>query len=430
MTGILVQMPKTNWPAPLAHGPLSATVRLPGSKSLTNRELVLAALANSATELIDPLVSRDSQLMIAALESLGTGFQWIGSDLVVTPNKLHGPAQIDCGLAGTVMRFVPPLAALATGEISFDGDEGARRRPMHTTIDSLRALGVEVEANTKALPFRVIGHGSIRGGELEIDASASSQFVSGLLLAAARFEQGLTLRHTGAELPSLPHIEMTLATLRQRGVVAKSLDERTWRVEPGEIQGGRVVIEPDLSNAGPFLAAAMVAGGSVSIPNWPNQTTQVGNEFLNILPMMGASVKLEKNVLTIGSTGEIHGIDIDLSIGGELAPVIAALAAIADSPSQLRGIAHLRGHETDRLHALATEINRAGGKAVETSDGLIIEPSALHGCTWETYEDHRMATAGAIIGLRIPGIVVENIETTSKTMPEFATLWKEMLEAK
>ncbi len=430
MTGILVQMPKTNWPAPLAHGPLSATVRLPGSKSLTNRELVLAALASSPTELIDPLVSRDSQLMIAALESLGTGFQWIGSDLVVTPNKLHGPAQIDCGLAGTVMRFVPPLAALATGEISFDGDEGARRRPMHTTIDSLRALGVEVEANTKALPFRVIGHGSIRGGELEIDASASSQFVSGLLLAAARFEQGLTLRHTGAELPSLPHIEMTLATLRQRGVVAKSLDERTWRVEPGEIQGGRVVIEPDLSNAGPFLAAAMVAGGSVSIPNWPNQTTQVGNEFLNILPMMGASVKLEKNVLTIGSTGEIHGIDIDLSIGGELAPVIAALAAIADSPSQLRGIAHLRGHETDRLHALATEINRAGGKAVETSDGLIIEPSALHGCTWETYEDHRIATAGAIIGLRIPGIVVENIETTSKTMPEFATLWKEMLEAK
>ncbi len=430
MTGILVQMPKTNWPAPLAHGPLSATVRLPGSKSLTNRELVLAALASSPTELIDPLVSRDSQLMIAALESLGTGFQWIGSDLVVTPNKLHGPAQIDCGLAGTVMRFVPPLAALATGEISFDGDEGARRRPMHTTIDSLRALGVEVEANTKALPFRVIGHGSIRGGELEIDASASSQFVSGLLLAAARFEQGLTLRHTGAELPSLPHIEMTLATLRQRGVVAKSLDERTWRVEPGEIQGGRVVIEPDLSNAGPFLAAAMVAGGSVSIPNWPNQTTQVGNEFLNILPMMGASVKLEKNVLTIGSTGEIHGIDIDLSIGGELAPVIAALAAIADSPSQLRGIAHLRGHETDRLHALATEINRAGGKAVETSDGLIIEPSALHGCTWETYDDHRMATAGAIIGLRIPGIVVENIETTSKTMPEFATLWKEMLEAK
>lgn len=430
MTGILVQMPKTNWPAPLAHGPLSATVRLPGSKSLTNRELVLAALASSPTELVDPLVSRDSQLMIAALESLGTGFQWIGSNLVVTPNKLHGPAQIDCGLAGTVMRFVPPLAALATGKISFDGDEGARRRPMHTTIDSLRALGVEVESNNKALPFSVIGHGSIRGGELEIDASASSQFVSGLLLAAARFEEGLTLRHIGAELPSLPHIEMTLETLRQRGIVAIALDERTWRVKPGEIRGGRVVIEPDLSNAGPFLAAAMVAGGSVSVPNWPDHTTQVGNEFLNILPRMGASVKLEKNTLSVTSSGTIHGLDIDLSIGGELAPVIAALAALADSPSQLRGIAHLRGHETDRLKALVHEINRAGGNAVETSDGLVIEPAELHSCTWETYEDHRMATAGAIIGLRVPGIVVENIETTSKTMPEFATLWREMLEAK
>ena len=429
--GIFDQMTSSHpfWPAPLGKR-LDANVTLPGSKSLTNRELVLSALASDKTLLVAPLKSRDSMLMISALQSLGTQFEWQGADLLVTPKSLSGPATIDCGLAGTVMRFVPPLAGLAVGQIDFDGDEGARRRPMHTTIESLRALGVAVEAETLSLPFVVHGTGEILGGELEIDASASSQFVSGLLLVAAKFKNGLTLRHTGSELPSLPHIEMTLETLRQRGVEAKTLDERTWRVEPGEISGGRVVIEPDLSNAGPFLAAAMVCGGKVSIPNWPAKTTQVGAEFERILPLMGAMVEVEDSVLTIESDGQINGIDIDLSIGGELAPVIAALAALANSPSKITGIAHLRGHETDRLKALSTEINRVGGKAKELTDGLEIEPGTLHGGQWFSYEDHRMATAGAIIGLRVQGIEIENIATTSKTLPEFVELWSGMLEGK
>jgi 3-phosphoshikimate 1-carboxyvinyltransferase len=414
------------WPAPQGRD-LDATVALPGSKSLTNRELLLSAIASEPTLLVAPLVSRDSKLMIQALESLGISFEWQGADLLVTPGKLTGPAVIDCGLAGTVMRFVPPLSTLAVGEISFDGDEGARRRPMHTTIDSLRALGVEVSADSDSLPFTVSGNGSVAGGVLEIDASASSQFVSGLLLVAARFENGLTLRHTGVELPSLPHIEMTLETLRQRGVDAKTIDERTWRVEPGLISGGRKVIEPDLSNAGPFLAAAMVAGGEIRIPNWPNLTTQVGAEFVRILPMMGAKVSLQDGVLTLQGDGVIHGIDIDLSIGGELAPVIAALAALADSPSRITGIAHLRGHETDRLSALTTELNKLGGDVTELADGLEIRPAKLHAGQWLTYEDHRMATAAAILGLRVPGIEVENIATTSKTMPEFVNLWQAML---
>jgi 3-phosphoshikimate 1-carboxyvinyltransferase len=417
------------WPAPQGRN-INATVALPGSKSLTNRELLLSAIASEPTLLIAPLVSRDSQLMISALESLGIDFQWQGGDLLVTPKALKGPANIDCGLAGTVMRFVPPLSMLATGEISFDGDEGARRRPMHTTIESIRALGVEVTVDSLSLPFTVHGTGRVSGGELAIDASSSSQFVSGLLLVAAKFEQGLTLRHTGEELPSLPHIEMTLETLRQRGVNAKTIDERTWRVEPGPISGGRKVIEPDLSNAGPFLAAAMVAGGSVSIPNWPKITTQVGAEFERILPLMGAKCVLENDVLTISSDGQIHGIDIDLSIGGELAPVIAALAALADSPSRITGIAHLRGHETDRLSALTRELNSIGGAVTELEDGLEIRPAALHSGKWQSYEDHRMATAGAILGLRIPGIEVENIATTSKTMPEFTKLWQDMLDTK
>lgn len=428
---------KPTWLAPVAKSAINATVALPGSKSLTNRELVLSVLAAEPTTLNAPLESRDSALMIEALRKLGAAFSGdLKSALTVSPpREIQGSAAnsgtvtIDCGLAGTVMRFVPPLAALANGDVTFDGDEAARRRPMHTTISSLRALGVEVEDHgTGSLPFTVKGTGKVRGGELTIDASASSQFVSGLLLSAARFELGLTLRHEGEHLPSLPHIEMTLDTLKKRGVIVSNPEPTVWRVEPGEILGGEITIEPDLSNAGPFLAAAMVAGGSVTVPHWPDTTTQVGDEFDGILQQMGATIVRDERGLTVTGTGQIRGINIDLGIGGELTPVVAALAALADTPSVITGVAHLRGHETDRLAALAAEINRIGGVCRETQDGLEIDPSAnLHGALWQTYEDHRMATAGAIIGLRVPGIQVEDISTTSKTMPNFAQMWLTML---
>lgn len=366
--------------------------------------------------------------MIAALEAFGVSFESRGNELQITPGVLSGPAKIDCGLAGTVMRFVPPMAALATGLIEFDGDTAARRRPMQTTIESLRQLGVEVVGHPDSLPFAIVGKGSIRGGEITIDASKSSQFVSGLLLSAARFDEGLVLHHSGEHLPSLPHIDMTIQTLRQRGVGAAQIGPASWEVKPGEIGGGRIQIEPDLSNAGPFLAAALVAGGSVEIPNWPAETTQVGAMFPELLTKMGAEASLDEGVLKVSGSGEIHGIDADLSAAGELTPTIAALAALADSPSRLTGIAHLRGHETDRLSALVTEINRLGGKATELADGIEIEPAELHGGLWHCYEDHRMATAGAIIGLRVPGVEVEDIAATSKTMPEFPQLWRSMLE--
>ena len=419
----------SRWSAPVASNALSATVELPGSKSLTNRELVLAALASEPTTFAGALVSRDSSLMLDALVSLGSTVSCIGTTSpTISPALLSGDAEIDCGLAGTVMRFVPPLSTLNHGRITFDGDEGARKRPMDTTITSLRALGVTVEAETLSLPFTVIGTGEVEGGELTIDASSSSQFVSGLLLVAPRFKNGLTLRHVGESLPSLPHIEMTLECLRQRGVKVSNPEPAVWRVEPGPIAGGFKQIEPDLSNAGPFLAAAMVAGGSVTIPSWPDTTTQVGNHFDGILQQMGAEIVRDDRGLTITGTGVIHGIDIDLSVGGELAQVIAALAVLADSPTRITGIAHIRGHETDRLAAMATEINRIGGNCEETEDGWIITPTdTLHGDLWHSYEDHRMATAGAIIGLRVPGVEVENIETTSKTMPNFASMWTTML---
>lgn len=416
-----------SWSAPQAQG-FKASVRLPGSKSLTNRELVLSALANQPSTLIDPLYSRDSQLMLEALKSLGTSFEKSANRLRVIPGELTGPAKIDCGLAGTVMRFIPPLAALATGEVVFDGDAQARRRPMATTIDSLRKLGVDVKAESDGLPFSILATGEVQGGELSIDASASSQFVSGLLLAGARYQQGLLIHHSGESVPSLPHIDMTLVCLAQRGVSAERVGESSWQVQPGEIQGIEVEIEPDLSNAGPFLAAALVTQSQVSIP-WPETTTQVGDQFRKLLEQMGAEVTYQNRQLSVRGTDKILGLEADLSEAGELVPTIAAIAALASTPSELTGISHLRGHETDRLAALVREINAVGGKASELADGIRIEPSKLTGGLWHTYEDHRMATAGAIIGLRVAGIEIQDISVTSKTMPNFAQLWFEMLES-
>lgn len=416
-----------SWSAPQAKG-FKARVVLPGSKSLTNRELVLSALAAGSSTLLDPLYSRDSQLMMEALKSLGTTFEKRGNQLIVTPGKLVGGAKIDCGLAGTVMRFIPPLAALASGETVFDGDAQARRRPMATTIDSLRKLGVKVQAESDGLPFSIVSNSEVQGGELSIDASASSQFVSGLLLAGARYQQGLVIHHSGESVPSLPHIDMTLVCLAQRGVSAKHVGETSWQVMPGDIAGIEVEIEPDLSNAGPFLAAALVTGSQVSIP-WPETTTQVGDQFRRLLTEMGGEVEYNNKQLIVRGTGTILGIQADLSEAGELVPTIAAVAALAENPSELTGISHLRGHETDRLAALVREITSIGGKATELADGIRIEPSKLSGGLWKTYEDHRMATAGAIIGLVVPGIEIQDISVTSKTMPNFSELWLEMLES-
>jgi 3-phosphoshikimate 1-carboxyvinyltransferase len=402
--------------------------------------LVLAALSDRTSEIHRPLRSRDSALMMEALGQLGVECRdslGRGADtLVVTPAELTGGVTIDCGLAGTVMRFVPPLAALADGPVTFDGDDGARLRPMATTIDSLRKLGVEVDDDGRGtLPFTVNGTGRVVGGDISIDASESSQFVSGLLLAGARFTDGLTLRHTGEHLPSTPHIEMTIACLRARGVIVTAPERGVWRVEPGPISGIDIDMEPDLSNAAPFLAASLIAGGTVTIPHWPTTTTQVGDDLGGYFEEFGATVTRNDRGLTVdGGPGvlggrPIRGVSLDLSTGGELAPSLIALAALAASPSTFTGIAHLRGHETDRLAALVTEINRLGGHATELPDGIHLEPATLHGGEWQSYHDHRMATAGAIIGLAVDGVEVENIGTTAKTLPEFTAMWTAMLES-
>ncbi|ACZ90976.1 3-phosphoshikimate 1-carboxyvinyltransferase [Streptosporangium roseum] len=417
------------WPAPTATEPVRASVPLPGSKSVTNRALLLAALADGPGTVRLALRSRDADLMADALRALGATMTPSNEgassvDWAITPGPVAGGARIDVGLAGTVMRFVPPMAALSDGEVFFDGDPHARKRPMGTILAALRALGAEVDND--ALPFTV--RGPLTGGEVTLDASGSSQFLSGLLLTAARFEKGLTVRHAGPPIPSQPHIRMTVQMLREFGVRVDDSEPDVWRVEPGPIRARDFTVEPDLSNAAPFLCAAMVTGGTVTVPDWPSETTQPGDQLRQLLADMGASVERVPGGLSVTGTGRVGGIAADLRDVAELTPTIAALAALADSPSRISGVAHIRGHETDRLAALAAEINGLGGDVSETEDGLEIRPRPLTGGVFHTYDDHRMATAGAVIGLAVPGVQVENIATTGKTLPEFASMWADMLE--
>lgn len=421
------------WPAPTASS-IDATVVVPGSKSQNNRELVLAALAAAPTTLRGALKSRDSDLMMDALRSLGIGVTEEEDTVTVTPAPLRGEAEVDCGLAGTVMRFIPPIAALADGPVTLDGDPHARKRPMAPVLDALRDLGVAVTSPAGGpathLPVRVEGRGHLEGGEVAVDASGSSQFVSALLLAAPRYERGLTVRHVGERSPSVPHIDMTVAALRNRGVRVDVAENR-WRVHPGEIAGAEIDIEPDLSNAGPFLAAALATGGRVRVPDWPSHTTQPGDLLRGFLTEMGATADLAAGTLTVQGPAVIHPLRADLSAAGELTPTLAALCTLAEGESVLTGIAHLRGHETDRLAALVTEITRLGAHAEELPDGIIIQGGASHltGAAMETYDDHRMATFAAIIGLAVPGVRVRDIGTTAKTITDFPGLWQQMIGA-
>lgn len=422
------------WRAPFRGlNPVHATITIPGSKSVTNRALILSALAQTPSILRRPLRSRDTELMAQGLRSLGVGieesFDSNGDELwTITPGPLFGPASIDVGNAGTVMRFLPPLAALARGLVNFDGDPRSHERPLGPVITALENLGVSIDhKNRFALPLTINGSGSLKGGVIEIDASSSSQFVSALLLIGPAMKDGITVRHIGKTLPSQPHIDMTIEMLRLFGAVVDDSQHTEWRVEPGNLMGQDLVIEPDLSNAAPFMSMALVCGGSIVIRDWPRSTTQPGDALRDIFTRMGGSVEFVSDGLKISGDGNIRGIDIDLHDVGELTPSIAAVAALADSPSSLRGIRHLRLHETDRLAALTREINGLGGKVTEEESALHFQPSPLHSGAFHTYDDHRLATAGAVIGLRIQGVEVENIETTRKTLPDFPGLWSSTL---
>jgi len=439
MEGRLAHM--TNWSAPYRGGltsvgePVNAKITIPGSKSATNRALILAAIAKTQSRLRKPLSSRDADLMVKGLQSLGCKIDEIkteqGFDYQITPHKLSGPTQIDVGNAGTVMRFLPPIASLATGLVHFDGDARSHERPLEPVIKALEQLGASIEHRNKyRLPLTINGSGEIKGGEVEVDASASSQFISALMLLGPATKNGLTIKNIGKTLPSMPHIEMTIQMLRQFGATVE-VNENSWKVISGDLLGQDLTIEPDLSNAAPFMAAAMICGGSVEILDWPKSTSQPGDQLRDIYAKMGAKIERSNEGLKISGSGTISGIDIDLHDVGELTPSIAAVAALASSPSTLRGIAHLRLHETDRLAALASEINNLGGDVTEGPGELLIKPSKLVASQiFKSYEDHRMATAGAIMGLAVKDLIVENIETTKKTLPDFPGMWQEMLNGK
>src|SRR5262252_7057016 len=444
------------WVAPAATGPVRARVAIPGSKSMTNRALVLAALADGPGTIAGPLHARDTLLMRAALTALGaTITDKMPGDAdpagpapswQVTPGRPTADASVDVGNAGTVLRFAPPVAALTGVRVAFHGDARAAERPVGPVLAALRELGAAIDDGGRGgIPFTVRGTGSLPGGVVTVDASASSQFVSGLLLAAPRFDKGAEIRHRGGRAPSGPHIAMTVAMLRDAGAEVDTWTQGpdtpagapdTWRVHPGVIGPHEVIVQPDLSNALPFLAAALVTGGTVTIADWPAVTWQPAAQILRLLSGFGASCTLVKGEsaggrgLTVTGPGRIRPVDADLADAGESVPVAAALAALADGPSRLTGIGHLRRHETDRLAALATEIGALGGDITELDDGLEIRPRPLRatGRPFASYDDHRMVMAAAVLGLAVPGIEVANAATVGKTFPAFTQLWASMLE--
>ena len=437
-----METPPAVWPAPQATSPVRAQVRLPGSKSMTNRALVLAALAAGPAEVRHPLRARDTQLMAGALQALGAQLDTADPGAWrVTPGWASQPSQVEVGNAGTVLRFVPPVAALASVPVEFRGDPAAARRPVGAIIAALRELGAIIDDGGRAaIPFTVHGTGTLPGGVVTVDASASSQLVSGLLLAAPRYEKGLEVRHRGPRAPSAPHIAMTVQMLRDAGATVETSTVEmstagrashpdTWFVHPGQLSSQAVHVQPDVVNSAPFLAAALVTGGSVTILDWPAVTSQPASQILDVFTQLGATCSAGPDGLTVTGTGRIHGITADLADCNEISMVTGVLAALADSPSVLTGIGHQRTHETDRLAALATEINALGGAVTELADGLRIQPRPLRAVRpFATYDDHRLVMAAAVLGLAVPGLAVADPATVGKTFPEFPDVWAAMLE--
>jgi 3-phosphoshikimate 1-carboxyvinyltransferase len=430
------------WASPVAAGPVSGRVRLPASKSVTNRALVLAALGDGPAVITNPLRARDTALAAGALRGLGTEVVESRTEWRITPGQPPpgSAVNVDVGNAGTVMRFLPGPAALTSADVSFDGDARARQRPVGPILLALRQVGADIEDGGRgAVPFTVHGHGAVRGGTVVLDASASSQLVSGLLLAAPRFDSGIEVRHEGPPVPSAPHIAMTVRMLRTAGASVEELSSgvsgsgrtrkpEAWRVRPGRLRLGSITVEPDLSNAGPFLAAALVTGGAVTIGDWPRDSLQAAEAILEILGRMGASYDVGADGLVVRGGGPIHGVAADLRDVAELAPVLTAVAAVASSPSVFTGLAHTRAHETDRLAALAKEINALGGDVTELPDGLQIRPRPLRAETpFGSYEDHRMVMAAAVLGLVVPGIRVAGAQTVAKTFPGFTGVWEALV---
>jgi len=410
------------WPTPFAQVPVHGCVSVPGSKSEGNRALLLAALSDGPSTVQGLSDSRDTTLMADALRAFGAT---IDGPHVSPPEHFRGGADIDCGLAGTVMRFVPPLAMLADGPTGFHGDARASQRPVGPLVATLREIGAEITADS--VPFTLTPPKAWADHPVVIDASESSQFVSGLLLAGARFPNGLDLRHQGAALPSRPHIDMTIAMLAAHGAAVAEPEPDHWVVAPGTLRAVDAVVEPDLTNAAAFLLAGVLSNGRSAVTHWPVTTTQPGALILGIIEAFGGWTRRDGDTMTAGSDGPLTGCDVDLSAASELTPVVAALAAVAQGTSRLTGVGHIRGHETDRLAAIHDLLAAVGVASMVEDDGLAIQGGGpRHGGTVDSFDDHRMVHLGALLGLVTPGVQVTRPQAVAKTMPDFIECWESL----
>lgn len=404
--------------------PVDADVAVPGSKSITNRALLLAALVNGESVLENALFSEDSHWFSESLRRMG---------IVVWEDAAHATMTVrgeggtfpektaDCfvGNSGTTARFMVAAAALGRGDYRFDGVPRMRQRPIAPLLDALRPLGTRFSFEADADCFPLIVHGEgLRGGETTLDAAASSQYLTGLLMAAPYAEGDVTIRLAG-ELVSEPYIDMTIRMMAQFGVQV-SMGKGVFMTRTGgRYRAQRYIIEPDASNATYFFAAAALCGGRVRVPNLPALSLQGDVGFVDVLAQMGCAVTKTAEYIEVQGTGTLHGVDVDMNAISDTAQTLAAIAPFADSPVRIRNIGHIRHKETDRIHAAVNELKRLGVDAEEFSDGLIIQPSVVHPAEVQTYDDHRMAMAFSVIGLRAEGITIANPECTAKTFPDF-----------
>ena len=403
-------------------GPLDAEIVVPGSKSLTNRALVLAALAEGTSTLRGALVADDTLAMAGAMSSLG-------ARVVLDPELCTvagiggrlapGPLEIDARLSGTTARFVLPVLALGEGPYVLDGDQPLRDRPLGPSIEALRRLGADVDDSDRPghLPV-VVRAGTGRGDGVGVDGSLSSQFTSGLLLAAAAMPEGLAVELIGPVV-SRPYLDMTLAVLRDFGVDAGTDGERRLWVRPGGLRATDHRIEPDASSASYFLAAAAVCGGRVRVPDLGTSSLQGDARFADVLRAMGAVVDRGPAGTEVRGTGRLQGIDIDLTDMPDMAQTVAAVAVFADGPTTVRGVEVIRGHETDRIAAVVAELRRCGLDADEHPDGFTVHPGTPRATRVETYRDHRMAMSFAVVGLAASGIEIADPGCVAKTFPDF-----------
>ncbi len=408
-------------------GTLGAVVSLPGSKSITNRALVCAALATGTSELTGVLRADDTAAMIDGLRQLGATIEAEGdcATIVGSAGRVATSATtIDARLSGTTSRFLMAVAALGSGPTVIDGASPLRARPMADGINAIRAAGVGIDDTGGSLPITIAGSREW-GPDVRIDAGASSQFLSGLLMVGPVLDHGLSVV-VGGELQSRPYVEMTIAVMRAFGATVTATSASAWRIEPGGYRATNFAVEPDASAASYFFAAAAVCGGWVRVDGLGSDSLQGDVGFVDVLESMGAEVVRTPTSIEVRGSGSLSGIEVDLGNISDTAPTLAAIAPFADGPTVATGIDFIRAKETDRIGSVVTELRRLGVDADELLDGWIVRPSTVSPAVVETYHDHRMAMSFTVAGLRAGGIEIADPAVVNKTFPRFFEVIEEL----